>query len=258
MANLCGFADTGSATLKVCLISTVISNILYTILFRREERKDGFLPALLVVVVHVRYVKTWNPSVNNSCTKCWCFDSFWWKECRDSMSYIMFSLGVEEQRSSPVQRDCGLWLGAPPVWVYSSICHLFIICRHSTTCDIIFKQCVDQTSVWSNSQTIGPARTQHPPCPAEMFLLVALCKLSTLIEVTYSNCWPLGETHRNGGRSGITQLSPQIPTKSGTDPADFAPKLVKSTHTGYHPSPEGNGNVWPHNSCFNDDFAPRC
>lgn len=133
MANLCGFADTGSATLKVCLISTVISNILYTILFRREERKDGFLPALLVVVVHVRYVKTWNPSVNNSCTKCWCFDSFWWKECRDSMSSIMFSLGKEEQRSSPVQRDCGLWLGAPPVWVYSSICHLFIICRRSTT-----------------------------------------------------------------------------------------------------------------------------
>lgn len=31
---------------------------LYTILYRREERKDSFLPTLLVVVVHVRDVKT--------------------------------------------------------------------------------------------------------------------------------------------------------------------------------------------------------
>lgn len=125
----------------------------------------------------------------------------------------MFSLEMEQQGSSAVQQDCG----ASAVRVYSLLCHLFMVCLPSTACDVIFKQHVDQTSVWSNSPPSGPARTQHPPRPAEMFLLVALWKLSTLIEVTSSNCRPLGETHRNGSNPGITQLSPQIPTKSGTD-----------------------------------------
>jgi len=170
---------------------------------------------------------------------------------RDSMSSIIFSLGMEEQRSSLVQQDCGHWPGASPFWAYSLICHLFIVSLPSTACDIILKQHVDQTSVWSSSQTIGPACTQHPLCPTEMLLLEALCKLSALIEVICSNCWPLGETHRDG-------VLFQIPTKSSTELADFAPRLMKRTHTGYHPSSEGNGNVWPHSSCFNGDFAPRC
>lgn len=99
--------------LKVCLTSTVISNILYTILYRREERKDSFLPALLVVVVHIRYVKTWSPSVNNNCTKCWCFGSFWWKGSKMQ--------GQQEfHRVQPGDGAAGVFSCAAGLWCFCS------------------------------------------------------------------------------------------------------------------------------------------
>lgn len=51
--------------LKAFLISAVISKLLFTVLYIREQRKES----LLVVAIHFRYDKTSSLSAINSCTK---------------------------------------------------------------------------------------------------------------------------------------------------------------------------------------------
>lgn len=54
---------------KAFLASTVISKLLFTTLYRKEQRKDSLPSAVSMLVVQVRYVRPRCPSVTNSFTK---------------------------------------------------------------------------------------------------------------------------------------------------------------------------------------------